>query len=58
MDLPPLVRNVLIALLLLLMAVGTWYGISTAPAGYEACGPQPVTDPSDLEREAHGCKRQ
>ena len=58
MDLPKLVRNFAIALVLVLLVVWGFITIRTAPppGGYEACGPQPVTEASELKEEAHGCK--
>jgi hypothetical protein len=58
MDRPTIVRWLTIAVVLAILVLGAAYAIVTAPPGYEACGPNPVTEPSDLRREAHGCKRQ
>jgi hypothetical protein len=54
-DLPPLVRTLTIAVVLLVLVVGSVIAIRTEPPGYEACGPQPITEASQLKENAN-CK--
>jgi hypothetical protein len=57
-DRPTIVQWLIIAVMLAFVVLLGACAIVTEPPGYEACGPNPVTEPSDLRREAHGCKRQ
>jgi hypothetical protein len=56
MDRPTIVQWLIIAVMLAFVVVLGAYAIITEPPGDEACGPNPVTEPSELEREAHGCR--
>ena len=56
MDLPPLVKYFLTALVLSLLVVGGLIAIWTEPPGYKACGPQPVTEASQLKENVN-CKK-